>query len=37
MKGWISEIDIWAAGGNWDSIFNKDSDFSTSIDDFVTS
>ena len=24
MKGWINSIDIWGAGGNWDSIFNAD-------------
>jgi hypothetical protein len=33
MKGWINMIEVWSASGNWDVLFNADSDsYSTSVE-----
>jgi hypothetical protein len=26
MKGWINTIEIWSASGNWDTLFNIDTE-----------
>lgn len=26
MKGWINTFEVWKASGNWDTIFNADTD-----------